>query len=1117
MRASVAAGDVDSDGKVEVLAGYNDEGRLAVRMAGIAPAEAREKPPTDRASAARMVRRRMEAHGPKLEELLADHAWFRGIARGLVPASGADEDLTQDAWVAALDGSPSLDRPLRPWLGGVVRRLSSRRRRSDARRRRREDSHARPEALPSTAEMIERVDTQRHVAGALLALEEPFRATLLLRFFEGKSSADIARHEGIPEGTVRWRVKEGLERLRGRLDRRFGGGRAAWIVGVGSWLETPHPETAASTPLGAFTGAVLVSGWTQIAVGVLVSAVVLGALWATRSDPPRAPVADAASPSVVEREPGSVPDRTSQSVATVESGAGRTASAARGPELAPAAEIAVEARFVDSDGRGIAGVLARFEAPLAEQYGESDAEGRLRIELGGAAGLRDGGPRNVRLRTHHAAYVAATRNVFLPVGETVLLGEIELEPGGALSGFVTDEEGAPVAGATVRLARFELTDDEIELGSLYGFPEPPFEAGFETRTEVDGTFELAGVAVGPKRVAASADGRLGAVSQRVDVVAGELANDVRLVLPSPEPWRAIRGRVIDSDGVPVPGALVEHGPATRARHAWRTERASAVGEFEVRLDRREPWTLRASSPDAPQRATELAGVEPGADDVLLRLGVERWVRVIPRESSGPIGGSVRVVFRESETGVVLGTAWTGPRSSSGDDASAGVMTFARGPDAEGVRMPVPDAPFSITLSADGYEDAEAGPFAPAAVPAELVVSMTRAKSGVVGGIVLAEGRPVAGAFVVLAPQPEPGSTWFRATDREGDVLRFVHRYSLSLRGLSRTDAEGKFALEYPSAGSYLLVVTHATSSRERLWTSSTRPLVLASTLEEPLLVELTRGGAIEGEVLLPAERDTAGVIVGASRGDGLVFTAVADSQGRYRIGALAPGAWQVGRMDAETVFGIEVTGSRPVAREGELPFDCTVSEGSTTRFDLDLREPGDECTLRASLTVDGEPAEAWTVSMKAEGSKDFFAFKSTKTDIDGRLELVAREPGAFIVSLSATLRGTLVSYNVRVDLARGLDERAWSLDTAVLAGRRTGDPESWGEYLFHYAEPTPDAWTLAAFRADGEGSFEVGAVPVGPGRIVRRGEGEAFLHPSEWSTILEVEARPGETAFAEIP
>ena len=43
-------------------------------------------------------------------------------------------------------------------------------------------------------------------AAALTALDEPFRTTVIRRYLDGQSAADIAKALGIPAGTVRWRL-----------------------------------------------------------------------------------------------------------------------------------------------------------------------------------------------------------------------------------------------------------------------------------------------------------------------------------------------------------------------------------------------------------------------------------------------------------------------------------------------------------------------------------------------------------------------------------------------------------------------------------------------------------------------------------------------------------------------------------------------------------------------------------------------------------------------------------------------------------------------------------------------------------------------------------------------
>jgi hypothetical protein len=63
-----------------------------------------------------------------------------------------------------------------------------------------------------------------------MALDAPFRRAILLRYLEGRPAPEIARMLGVPEGTVRWRIKEALDRLRADLDARIEGGRKAWLA-----------------------------------------------------------------------------------------------------------------------------------------------------------------------------------------------------------------------------------------------------------------------------------------------------------------------------------------------------------------------------------------------------------------------------------------------------------------------------------------------------------------------------------------------------------------------------------------------------------------------------------------------------------------------------------------------------------------------------------------------------------------------------------------------------------------------------------------------------------------------------------------------------------------------
>ena len=116
--------------------------------------------------------------------------------------------------MSALRTPPSEPGPLRPWLARVVGNAVRQRARGEGRWARREQQAAREEALPSVAELTELAEAQQLLTEALLELDETRREVVLLRYFEGLSSAEIARRQGIPGATVRTRLKQGLEELR---------------------------------------------------------------------------------------------------------------------------------------------------------------------------------------------------------------------------------------------------------------------------------------------------------------------------------------------------------------------------------------------------------------------------------------------------------------------------------------------------------------------------------------------------------------------------------------------------------------------------------------------------------------------------------------------------------------------------------------------------------------------------------------------------------------------------------------------------------------------------------------------------------------------------------------
>ncbi|MEM9803199.1 MAG: sigma-70 family RNA polymerase sigma factor [Planctomycetota bacterium] len=485
---------------------------------------------------------------PDLESLLEGSGWVDRLARSLVADPHAADDLVQEAWVVALERGPKgvdgIGR--RRWLSAVLRNLARDRRRGERRRSDREAdvaSGAETEQEDDAAAMLQQLDAHRRVVDAVRALDEPYRSAVLMRYFDGKSPAEIARRLDVPVKTVQSRLHRALAKLRASLRRDFGGGAGTWLLALVP-LSERSGWTGGALAGGALSGALIMDAKLKITLAAVAVAGVTAL--ATFSGGARV-VPSASEPMAVDR--GDVelaaPTLEQPPVPVVASGRAREevdVAPVAAPEVVAEAAPFLNGRVLLADGSPLAGVRVAME-------GEGDS-------VDSTTSGTDGGFRFDGVdRPTGEIYVADDR--YTPVltpsprapwnenSEAFLV----VAPRRPLGGIVVDAEGRRLPDATLM----------VDIPSDF---HARFESGLETSrvvrwsatTDAEGRFDLPD-APGLER------GFL------VTVCPG-FARDIRDVPPAPddsleivlgaqrEESRLLEGRVVDLDGLPVEGANV---------------------------------------------------------------------------------------------------------------------------------------------------------------------------------------------------------------------------------------------------------------------------------------------------------------------------------------------------------------------------------------------------------------------------------------------------------------------------------------------------------------------------------------------------------------------------------
>jgi RNA polymerase sigma factor (sigma-70 family) len=207
----------------------------------------------DQAAFAALVQR----HGPMV----------LGVCRRLLHDAHEAEDAFQATFLVLAHKARSIGRPelLGPWLHGVAYRTAARARQAARRRARGREAGAMPDGDPAV-EVAWR-ELRQVLDEELGRLAQKYRAPLVLFYLEGKTTEEVARQLGCPQGTVLSRLARGRDRLRHRLVRRGLALSAGVMAGV-----LAEKAAAAAVPAALALGTVKAAALTaagQAATGAI--------------------------------------------------------------------------------------------------------------------------------------------------------------------------------------------------------------------------------------------------------------------------------------------------------------------------------------------------------------------------------------------------------------------------------------------------------------------------------------------------------------------------------------------------------------------------------------------------------------------------------------------------------------------------------------------------------------------------------------------------------------------------------------------------------------------------------------------------------------------------------
>ncbi len=573
-----------------------------------------------RDSDAELVRRTLSGQRTAYNALVERHLRLvYAVGQARAPSGTDVEDVAQDAFLAAFERLPSLRDPARfkAWLVGIVRNTAAacvrrQSREGEVMARFKKEREGRPVPVATEAESREVCEFVRR---EIDQLDGSVREVVLLYYFAGQDSREIAESLEISPAAVRKRLQRAREALGERLlafqtgeqqeEEETWKARAHGIAGAIALAEAPWLLPAASTAVGAANaaqsassgGSTMFTGSTLLKVGlaaVLTATVVVSGVLVLSpeeedaSEPP-------SSPEVAQAEPES------------------------SAEVAPAEAQAAEE---DTLSELLVGLIAVTKAtapdkpdPLTGPYaftGWVDRPGAtivlVRTQMYGLPIVSEQAIERMQTADEYGYF----RFSELPIGKFVVLAfsedgfaaedgrtdldpevfvEMRMMPTRPLSGRVVDEGGAPVGEATLYAHRYAFVPERLPY---------TVTTAAAIQTEPDGSFCIPYAWPGKWMMWVSAEGHANTLSDWI-----ETGEDNVLVVNR---GATLRGQVVDGlSGDPLPGVpvLVTRTESGRER-VWRDRKhvvTSDEGTFEAQVRRGQSYYATVDS-------GEWVGTEP---------------------------------------------------------------------------------------------------------------------------------------------------------------------------------------------------------------------------------------------------------------------------------------------------------------------------------------------------------------------------------------------------------------------------------------------------------------------------------------------------------------------------